>query len=88
MIDLRAGITFSSFLAAGSARVVAPVRPGFELALDHFLQTGQIWNRGALPAIGQELYVPIIDELRRASARREPKSRKANHGMFVFRPTW
>ncbi len=56
--------TFSSFLAAGSARVVAPVRPGFELALDHFLQTGQIWNGGALPAIGQELYVPIIDELR------------------------
>lgn len=56
--------TFSSFLAAGSARVVAPVRPGFELALDHFLQTGQIWSGGSLPAIGQELYVPIIDELR------------------------
>jgi hypothetical protein len=57
---------FSQFLRAGSARVVVPVRPGFELAIDHFLSTGQTWNGRDLPTIGSSLYVPIIDELREA----------------------
>jgi hypothetical protein len=57
---------FSQFLQAGAARAVVPVRPGFELAIDHFLSTGETWNGGDLPTIGSGEYVSIIDELREA----------------------
>jgi hypothetical protein len=57
---------FSEFLQAGEARVVVPVRPGFELAIDYFLATGQVWNGDGLPTIGSGLFVSIIDELREA----------------------
>lgn len=55
---------FEAFLKAGAARVVVPVRPGFESAITHFMDTGEIWNGGELPAIGSELYVPIDVEVR------------------------
>jgi hypothetical protein len=35
---------FGDFLRAGAARVVFPVRPGFEAAIIHYLETGEIWN--------------------------------------------
>jgi hypothetical protein len=54
---------FTDFLRSGAARVAVPVRPGFELALEHFLSTGEIWNGGELPPITDPLYVPIITEL-------------------------
>jgi len=54
---------FAQFLRAGAARVVAPVRPGFELAVDHFLATGEIWQGGDLPPVSSDLYVPIVEEL-------------------------
>jgi len=37
---------FGAFLRAGAARVVFPVRPCFEAALLHYLETGEIWNGG------------------------------------------
>jgi hypothetical protein len=55
--------SFAEFLRAGAARVVVPARPGFELAIDHFLATGEIWAGGELPPIGSEMYVPIVAEL-------------------------
>jgi hypothetical protein len=55
---------FADFLRAGAARVVLPVRPGFELALDHFLQTGEVWEGGELPPVTSDMYVPIVQELR------------------------
>lgn len=54
---------FEAFLKAGAARLVVPVRPGFEAALDHFLTTGDTWQGGELPTIGSDLYVPIITEI-------------------------
>jgi hypothetical protein len=54
---------FTAFLRAGAARVVVPVRPGFELAIGYFLSTGQIWQGGELPPITDPLYVPIVQEL-------------------------
>lgn len=54
---------FVDFLRAGAARVSIPVRPGFELALEHFLSTGEVWNGGELPPITDPLYVPIVVEL-------------------------
>jgi hypothetical protein len=40
------------------------VRPGFEDAVVHFLETGQVWNGGDLPEIGSPLYVDILDEIK------------------------
>ena len=54
---------FNQFLKAGYCRVVVPVRPGFEGAIDHFMTYGEVWNGGPLPAISNPLYLPIADEI-------------------------
>jgi hypothetical protein len=59
--------SFADFLRAGAARVVFPVRPGFEAAVIHFLETGEIWNGGPPPDISSSLYVPIIKEIQEAT---------------------
>ncbi|KAF0192705.1 MAG: hypothetical protein FD165_475 [Gammaproteobacteria bacterium] len=55
---------FADFIKAGAARVVLPVRPGFEKAVAHFMDTGQTWDGGDLPTITSPLYVSIIEEIR------------------------
>jgi hypothetical protein len=57
---------FADFLRAGAARVVFPVRPGFEEAVAHYLETGEIWGGGPPPTINSELYLPIIKEIQEA----------------------
>jgi hypothetical protein len=55
---------FLEFLQAGAARVVVPARPGFEIALTHYLETGEIWNgAGEPPPINSPLYLPIVTEI-------------------------
>ncbi|EGE77182.2 hypothetical protein BDDG_00119 [Blastomyces dermatitidis ATCC 18188] len=54
---------FDEFLKAGFARVQVPARPGFEAAIDHFMQFGELWNGGPLPAISSKLFLPIADEI-------------------------
>ena len=55
---------FAEFLKAGSARVVFPVRPGFEAALAHFMDTGEIWDGADPPTLTSPLYVSIIEEIK------------------------
>ncbi|RNM13919.1 hypothetical protein [Nocardioides pocheonensis] len=57
---------FADFLRAGAGRVVFPVRPGFEAAVVHYLETGEIWNGGPPPDISQSTYVPIVKEIQEA----------------------
>ncbi|MDF1781668.1 MAG: hypothetical protein P1U67_10260 [Alcanivoracaceae bacterium] len=54
---------FNQFLKAGYCRVVVPLRPGFEGAVDHFMNFGEPWMGGPLPPITSELYLPIVDEI-------------------------
>jgi hypothetical protein len=55
---------YLEFLKAGEARVVVPVRPGFEVAVAHYLDTGEIWNGlGDAPDYSSSLYLPIITEI-------------------------
>jgi len=54
---------FAAFLKAGYVRVQIPVRPGFAEAVDHFRLFGEPWFGGSLPAISDEIYLPIADEL-------------------------
>jgi hypothetical protein len=61
---------FGDFLRAGAARVVFPVRPGFEEAVVHYLDSknGEIWNGGPAPPIAQDsMYVPIIKEIQEST---------------------
>ena len=55
---------FRSFLQAGLARVIVTVKPGFEEAIQYFLETGQVWLGGETPIIGDPLYMSIVDEIR------------------------
>lgn len=55
---------FRSFLQAGMARVIVTVKPGFEDAVQFFMNTGRIWNGGEVPVIGDPLYLSIVDEIR------------------------
>ncbi|MCB9810829.1 MAG: hypothetical protein H6779_00990 [Candidatus Nomurabacteria bacterium] len=56
--------TFEAFLQSGMARVVVPVRIGFESAIDYYLETGDIWNGGDLVIeTDDDLYLSIEEEL-------------------------
>ena len=57
-------VLFTKFIQSGMARVILTVRPGFEDAVNWFLETGQIWNGAySAPVIGDDLYLSIVDEL-------------------------
>jgi hypothetical protein len=60
---------FADFLRAGAARVVFPVRPGFEKAVLHFVDTGLIWDGGDPPDISSNQYLPIATEVAEAEGR-------------------
>lgn len=55
---------FLEFFKCGAARVVLPVRPGFEVALSHYLEQDVIWNgEGEPPDIESDTYLPIVTEI-------------------------
>ncbi|MFD9408803.1 hypothetical protein ACFWBN_17535 [Streptomyces sp. NPDC059989] len=54
---------FNQFIKAGYCRVTVPARPGFEGAIDHYMNFGELWNGGPLPPISSPLYLPIADEI-------------------------
>jgi hypothetical protein len=56
---------FTAFLQAGSARVLVAVTPAYEDAVTHFIATGEPWDGGPAPVIGDALFLPIHNELRR-----------------------
>lgn len=63
--------TFASFLRAGAARVVVPVRPGFEKAMALYLATGIIWNGTQVPQVGDPLFVSIVQEIQEQQDQRD-----------------
>lgn len=62
---------FEAFLKAGAARVVIPVRPGFEAALAHFHETGDVWMGEEIPDMFSSQYVTIIAEIKARNAEPE-----------------
>ncbi|HEX5760830.1 MAG TPA: hypothetical protein VF121_16695 [Thermoanaerobaculia bacterium] len=56
-------LEFAAFLKSGAARVQVPVRPGFERAVAHFCQFGEIWEGNDAPLLDDDLYVPVVDEI-------------------------
>ncbi|WP_433044900.1 hypothetical protein [Dactylosporangium sp. CS-033363] len=55
---------FTAFLRSGMARVLLAVTPGYEGAVLHYLATGDVWNGGPSPVIGDPLFVPLHAEIR------------------------
>ena len=54
---------FQAFLQSGMARMVVPVRPGFEDAVTFFLETGEVWlGNGLALESDDDLYLSIADE--------------------------
>jgi hypothetical protein len=70
---------FEAFLKAGAARVVIPVRPGFEGAIAHYQETGDIWMGKEMPDMFSKYYVSIINEI---------KARNAAPGEEVLVEQW
>lgn len=55
---------FKAFLQSGMARMVVPVRVGFEEAVDYYMDTGDVWNGGGLVMdTDDDLYLSIDEEL-------------------------
>ena len=54
---------FEAFLKSGFIRVQIPIRPGFVDAVDHFRIFGDPWLGGSLPAISDDTYLPIAEEI-------------------------
>lgn len=55
---------FAAFLGSGAARVVLPIRPGYEKAFERFLNTGQTPSTAELLDVGSELWVSLVTQLR------------------------
>ena len=58
---------FEAFLKAGAARVVVPAAPGFEAALAHYQETGDVW-------MGEEIPDMYGDNYLRSSPRSRPRT--------------
>ena len=54
----------ADFLKAGYARIVVPVRSGFDAAVAHYMATREVWQNTGEPVITDPLYKPIVDEIR------------------------
>ncbi len=55
----------SAFLQAGSCKVLLAVTPAYDEAVMHYLATGEPWEGGPAPVIGDPLYLPLYEEIRR-----------------------
>jgi len=54
---------FTNFMQAGMARVIVSVRPGFEKAVNWYMATGQVWNGGEVPTLGDDLFLSLDQEM-------------------------
>ncbi|NHJ86881.1 MAG: hypothetical protein FK734_15570 [Asgard group archaeon] len=55
----------TEFLKSGAARVLLPVREGFEAAVAHFMETGETWSGDDVPDdVTSPLYLDIIKEIK------------------------
>lgn len=62
------------FLGAGAARVLLPVRPGFEAAMELYLASGIMWSGLGAPTVGGNLFVPLVTELAEQQGRLKGKT--------------
>lgn len=55
---------FNAFLKAGYAGLMLPIKPGYERAVMHFMETGNIWDgTDEPPMISSETYAGVLSEI-------------------------
>jgi hypothetical protein len=55
----------TAFLQAGYAKILLAVTPAYDNAVLHYLATGEPWEGGPAPVIGDPLFIPLHEELRK-----------------------
>ncbi len=64
---------FADFLASGAARVVLPVRRGYEAAFERFLKTGLTPSTAEMLDAGGPLWISMVDALRQEDGATDDK---------------
>lgn len=64
LLGLERDPRFAAFLGSGAARVVLPIRPGYEVAFETFLNTGKTPTTDQLLDVGGPLWVSLMTQLR------------------------
>jgi hypothetical protein len=80
----RADPFLSEFLQAGSARVLLAVTPEYDCAVTHYLDTGEPWFGDDAPVIGDPLFIPLYQELRRRQDDRAGAEPEGEHWDFTL----
>ncbi|MEV8597341.1 hypothetical protein [Streptomyces sp. NPDC052012] len=80
----RADPFLSEFLQAGSARVLLAVTPKYDCAVMHYLDTGEPWFGDDAPVIGDPLFIPLFQELRRQQDDRAGAVPDGEHWDFTL----
>lgn len=57
--------SWTAFLRSGSVKVLLAVTPAYDDAVLHYIATGTPWEGGPAPVIGDPLFVPLYEELRK-----------------------
>lgn len=83
----EADSSFTQFLQAGAARILIAVRPGFEDAVMHYIATREPWSGGAAPVIGDDLHLPIHEEIRELTEDRATTGLPVGEPWTVTVPT-
>jgi len=68
LLGNEANPAFAAFLDSGAARVVLPIRPGYERAFERFLNTGKTPTTDELLDVGGPLWVSLVAQLRAQGA--------------------
>jgi hypothetical protein len=63
LLSLERDSQFAAFLGSGAARVVLPIRPGYEVAFETFLNTGKTPTTEKLLDVGGPLWVSLMTQL-------------------------
>jgi hypothetical protein len=83
ILNSETNLLFSAFLSSGAARVVLPIRPGYEAAFERFLNTGKTPTTDELLDVGGPLWVSLVSQLRHQGA--EDSSEVAVGDPWEFR---
>lgn len=78
---------FEKFVQAGFAPANVPVRPSFQEAVAHYLETGSIWMGGPLPGIGTEMHLPLVTDIQESLGRKESEPKRNGEPWTVKVPT-
>lgn len=82
LLGLEREPRFAAFLGSGAARVVLPVRPGYEAAFERFLNTGEIPTTDQLLDVGGPLWVSLMTQLQEQGAQKDEEAVRGDSWEF------